>query len=117
MRASCGTRTGCWSLGHGEPRQGYTGRMQSKSGVSRQRTGGECLASGQKNPGAPYRRAGNVSSSHTVSLWELLSKEMLKWRNIRLIGRGREMSWEAGASDVSERTRNLIGGGAGMKRR
>lgn len=88
--------------------------MQSKSGVSRQRTGGECLASGQ-NPGVPCRRAGNVSSSHTVSLWELLSKGMLKWRNIRLIGRGEEMSWEAGASDVSERTRNLIRGGAGMK--
>lgn len=50
--------------------------------------------------------------SHIVSLWELLSKGgMLKWRNIRLIGRGKEMSWEVGASDVSERTRNLIRGG------
>lgn len=50
--------------------------------------------------------------SHTLSLWELLSKGgMLKWRNISLIGRGKEMAWEAGASDVSERTRNLIRGG------
>lgn len=28
-----------------------------------------------------------------------------------MIERGKEMSWEAAASDVSERTRNLVRGG------